>query len=304
MDEAPSGGARTLRLDEEDDPVAEAIGRRLRAKFRPALVVVLGSEAEVGRRVTVDGNVRIGRDPDVELVLNDAGVSWRHALVEDRGDGWSLVDLGSTNGTLLNGDKVTEAPLRHGDKIRVGKTIIRYEVQDAVDEAYSKVVSDLINIDDLTGLLVRRRFDAEVSALIDRAASSGESVGMLVMDLDGIKGINDQHGHLFGAYTISESGKLIARIIAHKGIGCRFGGDEFIAALPGCDLDATVAVGEQIRAAISAHVFEREGIRLHPGISVGVSAFPAHAADALSLFQSADEALYRAKRGGKNQVCT
>jgi two-component system, cell cycle response regulator len=124
----------------------------------------------------------------------------------------------------------------------------------------------------------------------------------LMMDLDGIKPINDTHGHLFGAYVIGESGRVIGRVLDKRGFASRFGGDEYIAALPGDTLEASRAIGEEIRAAIGAFPFEREGVPLRPGISVGVAAFPENASDAEGLLKCADEALYRAKRAGKNRV--
>jgi diguanylate cyclase (GGDEF)-like protein len=127
-------------------------------------------------------------------------------------------------------------------------------------------------------------------------------VALLVMDLDGIKVINDTHGHLFGAYVIGEAGRLIGNVLGQRGIGCRFGGDEYLAALPDHDILTALEVGEQIRAAIGSHRFEREDVLLKPGISIGVAAFPEHASDPMELFQRADEALYRAKKSGKNRV--
>jgi diguanylate cyclase (GGDEF)-like protein len=122
------------------------------------------------------------------------------------------------------------------------------------------------------------------------------------MDLDGIKKINDAHGHLFGAYVIAEAGKLIGRTLGQRGIACRFGGDEYLAALPEHDLDAALDVGKEILAAIHQAPFVREGIVLKPGISIGIAAFPSSAGDPLALFQRGDEALYRAKSAGKNTI--
>jgi len=258
----------------------------------------------VGTRRPVDGNLVIGRDPDVDLVLADALVSSRHALIEDRGDSWTLVDLGSTNGTTVNGEKGSEFALKHGDKIVFGSTVARFEMQDRLERAYSEQVEKLLNVDELSGLLVRRKFDLDLKAALDAARASNQPLGLLMMDLDGIKPINDTHGHLFGAYVIGESGHVIGRVLDKRGFATRFGGDEYIAALPGLALEAATAIGEEIRAAISAFVFEREGVRLHPGISIGAAAFPESAADAEALLQHADEALYRAKRAGKNRVST
>ncbi|HMI90610.1 MAG TPA: GGDEF domain-containing protein, partial [Polyangiales bacterium] len=173
---------------------------------------------------------------------------------------------------------------------------------DESDEAYAQIVAQLLHIDDLTGLYLRRRFDHELDLLLARAENERRLLGLLVMDLDGVKAINDKHGHLFGAYTISESGKLIGRELQPPAIACRFGGDEYIAALPDCDLGAAAAVGEAILARIAQHPFLYEGVALRPGISIGVAEFPTHARDREALFRAADAALYAAKRAGKNRV--
>jgi diguanylate cyclase (GGDEF)-like protein len=289
---------RTLKLD--NDVGAGEVGAAVRAKQRPALIVMSGHK--VGARVSVLGNVLVGRDPEVELVLPDPGVSFRHAFIEDRGDEFVLVDLGSTNGTFVNGQRAQETPIAHGDKLRFGQTLVRFEVQDETDEAYAEIVAQLLHIDDLTGLYQRRRFDSELDLLIAQAAGARRPLGLLVMDLDGVKAINDRHGHLFGAYTISESGKLIGRELEPPAIACRFGGDEYIAALPGCDLRAAVEVAERILARMAQHPFVYEGIGLRPGISIGVAEFPTHARDREGLFRAADAALYAAKRAGKNRI--
>jgi diguanylate cyclase (GGDEF)-like protein len=93
-------------------------------------------------------------------------------------------------------------------------------------------------------------------------------------------------------------------VIDGRGIGCRFGGDEYIVALRDAGVDETAAVGEEIRRAIGEHAYVKDGIDLHPGISIGVAAFPASADTAHGLFQRADAALYRAKAAGKNRVCS
>lgn len=293
---------KTLRASDAGVSLREQVIQAAKAQRRPVLVVLSGDQMGTRRRVD-DDTMLVGRDPDAGLVLGDALVSWHHARLEDRGDGFTLVDLGSTNGTTVNGAAGREFALAPGDKISFGLTVVRFEVQDAVDMAYDDELERRLNLDDLSGLYVRRRFDDELRAMVEAARASGGSVALLVMDLDGIKKINDTHGHLFGAYVIGESGHVIGRVLGDRGIGSRFGGDEFLAALPGLDVMAASAVGEEIRATIGAHPFEREGIPLRPGISIGVAAFPESAADASSLFQRADEALYRAKQAGKNRVC-
>jgi two-component system cell cycle response regulator len=292
--------AETLKLTDKDGLGAQ-VRNAVKAKYRPALIVMAGKR--VGERLSVQGNLLIGREPDTTLMLPDPGVSSRHAMLEDQGGSWVLVDLKSTNGTYVNGERIVEVELKHGDKIVFGTTLVRFEVQDDADQAYSEMIAELVHIDDLTGLYIRRRFETELSTLVQASLRGDTPVGLLVMDLDGIKQINDTHGHLFGAHTIAESGKLIGKLLEGKGFACRFGGDEFLAALPEHDAAEAALFAEQIRAAIGQHAFVHEGVTLHPGISIGVASFPADARDPKELFHRADEALYQAKRGGKNRVC-
>lgn len=283
-------------------PLEQELAKSVRDHFKPVLVVMTGNH--IGKRVTVNGNVLIGRDPDAELFLDDAGVSWHHAIIEDRGGSWVVVDQGSTNGTAVNTKRVTEQEVQDGDKVIVGRILVRFEVQDAADAAYEAYVEKLLTVDDLSGLYLRRRFDVELNTLLREAAMREEVVGLLVMDLDGIKAINDTYGHAFGAYTIGESGRVIGAIMGGRGIACRWGGDEYLAALPGLSRDEALAVAKEIVAAINQHLYELNDVVLHPGISIGCVAYPLHGRDAAELFEKADAALYKAKARGKNRVCT
>jgi diguanylate cyclase (GGDEF)-like protein len=291
---------KTLPALEATSTLSRAVVQAVKAPHRPVLVVISGNE--MGARKPVDRSLLIGRDPASDLVLTDALVSSRHAMLEDRGDSWALVDLGSTNGMSVNGEKGKEFLLQRNDKIVFGRTVLRFEMQDQLEQKYDELVEKLLNVDELSGLFMRRKFDADLKLAIEAAKVQANPVGLLMMDLDGIKKINDSHGHLFGAYVIGESGRIIGQVLEARGFASRFGGDEYVAALPGLGLAGVRGVGEEILRAIGGHMFEREGIPLRPGISIGAAAFPESAGDAESLFQRADEALYRAKRAGKNQV--
>lgn len=276
--------------------VLEALGVQ-----RPAVVVIAGPE--LGTRRAVEGSwLTIGRDPEADLSLSDPRVSFHHCTLEDHGDGWVVVDLGSTNGVRVNGERVQERMLAPNDKIEIGDTVLRFEIQDPKDQAYDEMVQRLIDLDDLTGLLQRRRFDRELERLLLAARTAQEPLGLLVMDLDGLKAINDTYGHLFGAHAIAEAGRTIGALLPRDAVAARFGGDEFVAAVPGRDLEEAARIGERIVAGIREHRFDKDGVELRLGISIGAAAFPQHASEALALFSCADEAMYAAKRAGKGCV--
>jgi diguanylate cyclase (GGDEF)-like protein len=280
--------------------LGRAVGASILAERKPFLVVIAGDD--VGARHRVGEGTTIGRDPDSDIVVGDVQASWHHARLERREGAVWVVDLGSTNGTLVNGERIERAQLGPGDKLFVGGAVLRLDLLDALDRQFNDGLERLLNIDELTGLLAKRKFDAEGEALVRAAVAGGRPIAVLMMDLDGIKKINDAHGHAFGAYTIAESGNLIGKIIGARGIATRWGGDEFSAVLPDTDAEHAQVIAEEILAAIRAHGYEREGVRLQPGISIGVVAGP-RGGDTLELLQRwADEALYRAKRAGRGRV--
>lgn len=154
--------------------------------------------------------------------------------------------------------------------------------------------------DDLTGLGNTRHFNHRLPQLLAR----GGPVSLVMLDLDNFKAVVDGYGHLVGSRTIAQIGRMISRFLRSGDVAARFGGDEFVIALPDTDSPAAVAIAESIRAAIE-ECSELEGERVDlSGVtaSLGVATFPAQAANAQSLFHAADDAMYAGKRLGKNRV--
>jgi len=270
------------------------------------LLVVQGAEVDLGTQVLCDEPVTIGRDADIELPLRDGSISRRHCRVTRADDGsYLLSDLGSTNGTRLNGTRI-KAPvaLADGDKIFLGSTIVKFGYADELDARYHARLETMAATDALTGLLSSRKFDAAFTHAVNEARDVGSPLAVLVMDMDGLKQINDAHGHHMGGFTLVEVAGLLAARLAGRGEVCRFGGDEFAAFLPGVGKAAGVAVADEIRAAVATHTFERDGVVVRPTISIGVAALPDDDTEAEELFRAADRALYRAKAAGKNRVST
>jgi len=137
-------------------------------------------------------------------------------------------------------------------------------------------------------------------------------LSVLVLDVDRLKSLNDCYGHLVGADAVRTVGQLIAHYIPTRAVACRYGGDEFVVAIPGCQREQAVAIAERLRLAVSNEQSVLAARSFPSGtlsISVGTaSRFIAKGTDPLKvgeeLFRTADQALYRAKEMGRNAVST
>lgn len=273
----------------------------------PVLVVLRG--AQVGRRYLLnESGLVLGRRPDhaALVVPGDAQISSRHCRFERESAGaWQVVDLGSTNGTLIAGQKVTAAALHDGERIVVGETVLKFTFHDEIEEEFHRAVDHLMNVDDLTGLPVQREYQVRCQEALTRCAGKKQSLAIYMMDMDGLKKINDTHGHLFGANSIATIGRRLGKLVqAQNGCVSRFGGDEFSAFVPGLDRDGAIAFGERMRAAVADEPVVHIGVTLNPTMSIGLACFPSDGTLIELLTRQADEALYRAKAAGRNRVST
>ncbi len=158
--------------------------------------------------------------------------------------------------------------------------------------------------DPLTGTYNRRAAYQRLLEELERAGRENKPVSVLMMDLDHFKKINDTYGHLVGDQVLKETVARIQSVIRSYDVVGRFGGEEFMVVLPNADTDIAVRVGERIRQAVSSRPIVADGqISISVTLSAGVASIGASGASADALIQSADEALYVAKRTGRNRVC-
>ncbi|MBL9075960.1 MAG: diguanylate cyclase [Planctomycetes bacterium] len=277
-----------------------------RSERLPVLVVMRG--AQVGRRYLLNENsLVLGRREDraALVVPGDPQISSVHCRVE-RGaqpDSWQVVDLSSTNGTFVGTERVTTMTLRDGDRIHLGTTVLKFCYHDELEEEFHRQVDHLMNVDDLTGLPVQRVFQTRFADALIWCARRQRPLAHYMMDMDGLKRINDTHGHLLGAHTIATVGKRLGAIVQQiGGVVSRFGGDEFSAFVPDLDRDGALRLGETMRAAVAGEAIARGTAMAQPTISIGVACFPDDGRLPEQLTRKADEALYRAKAAGRDRV--
>jgi len=158
--------------------------------------------------------------------------------------------------------------------------------------------------DPLTGLYNRRYLDDALSREVRRAVRRDASFGIIMIDIDYFKQVNDQYGHDAGDVLLKEVAILFQTHLRGEDLVCRYGGEEFVAILPEADIIETTARAEEIRKVVEERVVEYAGQQISVTISAGVSMYSAHGKKAHNLIKAADDALYRAKTAGRNRVET
>ena len=158
--------------------------------------------------------------------------------------------------------------------------------------------------DALTGLHNRRYMETHLNALVEQAASHGKPIAVLVLDIDFFKAINDTHGHDAGDDVLREFALRIRKSIRNIDLACRYGGEEFVIVMPETDMGVATMVAERLRRAVAGESFPvQQGMKLlNVTLSIGLAILNDPGDDAAAILKRADQALYRAKRDGRNRV--
>jgi len=182
----------------------------------------------------------------------------------------------------------------------------------------AKHLRRLAMTDDLTGLHNLRSFEARLAAMVRASREMRQPLALLVLDVDRLKSLNDKYGHLTGAEAVRTVGHLVGQRCAADAVACRYGGDEFVMAIPRCTSSRALSVADDLRRVVRDTAPVLAGREFPPGtlsISVGASCTQRHSNPPSSgtpssdvevgeaLFRAADAALYLAKESGRDRVC-
>jgi two-component system cell cycle response regulator len=188
-------------------------------------------------------------------------------------------------------------------KARVRTQLLRKRYADHLRDN-TKLMLEMATTDSLTQLTNRRRFEDQFVRLVEQSVKAGRPLSMLIIDIDHFKSVNDTYGHLAGDKVLVEFGRRLRGAVRDVDLAARFGGEEFVVAMPEADRATGYQVAERLREILSTDPFrvDESADPISITVSVGVAALAGPADTARDLLARADAALYRAKRHGRNRV--
>lgn len=287
----------------------ETFSGRMRAadEAPPALVVLLGPQGYVGKQFPLtQTEYVVGRSIDCSIQLDDKSVSRNHARLIVMGSEVTIIDLGSANKTVVNGNvlqSMNPFRLKNNDQIKAGNVILKFLEKGNIEAFTNRELNEKAAKDALTGAHTKGALLDRAPELIKRSDVLTEELSLIVLDIDHFKRINDQYGHPAGDYVL----KVLSDIIMNKMVRAhdffaRYGGEEFVILLSGTSLKAANEVAERIRATIEGTEFIFEAKNIPVTVSLGVAVRRSDEHDWEDFFKRGDTALYRSKQSGRNKV--
>jgi diguanylate cyclase (GGDEF)-like protein len=276
---------------------------KLNDQGQQCLVLIHPPGPNLGRRYVLERDcINIGRENANDIVLDRDSVSRRHARIVLKGGDRVISDLGSTNGTYVNDHQVKDHPLRAGDQIKIGNSILKYLSGQDVEQAYHEEIYKMTIVDGLTEIFNKRYFLETLERELQRAKRYKRELSMIMFDIDFFKRINDNFGHLAGDQVLKDLAQLVKSRTRSEEIVARYGGEEFAILMPETNQRGAKALAEQLRKLVENGNFSFDDEDIPVTISLGVVSLQGNDWDLHAFIRMADERLYDAKRGGRNQV--
>lgn len=272
----------------------------------PVLVVLLGPTAYQGKQFALQDGFVIGRAAESQIHIDDRSLSRSHARLDVRGSDVTVVDMGSTNKTVVNGQVLAPmAPcaLKNNDQIKAGNVIFKFLERGSIEALTNQQLFEKANRDALTGAFSKGALLERAPEAMKRSATQNEVLSVIVFDIDHFKKINDGHGHPGGDHVLKELGKLVGgSLIRGSDFFARYGGEEFVLILAGTPTKTAIEVAERVRTTVQGFDFTFDGKKIPVTVSLGVATRLATETEWEQLFDRADKALYQSKQGGRNRV--
>ncbi|MCA9029837.1 MAG: GGDEF domain-containing protein [Planctomycetaceae bacterium] len=247
--------------------------------------------------------VRFGRGQTCEHEMADEFASREHCVIQFRNGHHVIRDLGSMNGTFVNDQMIEERVLKPGDQIRVGFHIFKYLSANDVEAMYHEAVFQMMTVDALTQTYNRRYFEDAFQREVLRSSRHGRSLGLLLMDIDHFKDVNDKHGHLVGDQLLAGMCRRMKVRVRGDEILARIGGEEFALVAVEVTERQLREIGDSIRELVASKPFDTSKGPVSLTVSIGASHVSGrNLSSPRELMDEADKRLYDAKSAGRNCV--
>jgi two-component system, cell cycle response regulator len=258
----------------------------------------------IGRKYPVNkGTTLVGRDPSLDVTVQEDSVSRRHAELVFDGENLQVIDLESTNGTFINDVKIKNKSARNGDLIRFGNIIFKYLPFGNIESVFHDELHNLAHYDSLTGAYNRKYIMDYLETEIKRCKTLQLPLSVIIFDLDLFKEVNDTHGHIAGDFVLKETVRLIKeKVLRASDLLGRYGGEEFCIIVNEASIRTAKEVAERVRKAIENHTYEHSGKKINITISAGSAELNQSMSTSTDLINKADKKLYQAKEDGRNLV--
>lgn len=216
-----------------------------------------------------------------------------------------MMEKGFRRFPVVNGREELVGLITQSDIVRAAEKSLRdyaRELESRIEKV-SRRTAKLIMTDELTGLYNRRYLKQRLAEEFERAKRYSLPISCLMIDIDRFKTINDEFGHPAGDLVLKKLARLFIRNLRRGDICARIGGEEFFVLLPHTMVSGATILANRLRREVEKAVFTYRGKRMHITVSIGICNLPAHEpASAQEFFRMADDALYAAKRNGRNRV--
>lgn len=269
------------------------------------LVQIYPADVVDGMVLLDDNKLLIGRDPAAGLCLPNGSVSRHHVEISLASNGnYVLQDLQSTNGTLVNGQRIATAELESGDTVKIGTYLFKFLAAGSVESQYHETVYTAMTQDALTGAMNKRYLLEALSRELARSRRQSSELAVVMMDIDHFKCVNDTHGHLVGDEVLREFGRRLHQLCREDDLFARYGGEEFCLCVFGATRSDVEDITNRCLDVIRSTPFQSAAGQLAITASFGVALHSEFAdADTLGLINQADKRLYQAKECGRDRVC-
>ena len=250
-------------------------------------------------------SIVVGRAVGCDFVLEDTALSRRHCRIYRAPEGLVVEDLGSSNGTFVDGRVVgPRQPIEDGARIHLGRqTVLSLSRQDHLEQNAARQLYESAMRDPLTGVYNRRCLDQRLKEEFAYALRHRTSLTLIMLDLDHFKRVNDTYGHPAGDAVLRHLGDIVPRYLRKEDVAARYGGEEFAIVARSIGAEGARVLGERLRKRVAEApvTFAQHTIAITA--SLGIATLDAHKAydGAAALLSAADQALYRAKEAGRNR---